>query len=115
MKLLMRTKRSRALIVVVAVSIPCTLVGCGDSTPSKPDSELVDESELRAETDLSAGCFSWPDQVFTPSNNAGTAQFGATAGEAAIDFTLKQPDGTKHSLSELLETKPVLMVFGSFT
>ena len=45
-----------------------------------------------------------------------TSNFGAvSAGQSAIDFTLRDPSGTAHSLSELLETKPVFMVFGAFT
>jgi peroxiredoxin len=36
-------------------------------------------------------------------------------GQSAIDFTLLDPAGRAYSLRELLETRPVFMVFGAFT
>lgn len=42
-------------------------------------------------------------------------QITISEGDQAIDFTLKDVDGTSYTLSTLLETKPVLMIFGGFT
>jgi hypothetical protein len=40
---------------------------------------------------------------------------GLPQGEAAVDFTLRNTEGNPFTLSELLNEKPVMMVFGSFT
>ena len=40
---------------------------------------------------------------------------GLPIGETAVDFTLKDVDGNTVSLRGLLNEKPVVMVFGSFT
>lgn len=40
---------------------------------------------------------------------------GPAEGEPAIDFTLRDVDGNEYTLSELLQEKPVVLIFGSFT
>ena len=40
---------------------------------------------------------------------------GPQAGEPAIEFTLMDVDGDPYTLSELLQEKPVVLIFGSFT
>ncbi len=40
---------------------------------------------------------------------------GLPIGQTAINFTLKDTQGTEYRLSRLLAEKPVVMVFGSFT
>ena len=64
--------------------------------------------------DLISSCYGWPENDFSPTNKA-PVMTGLTPGSRAIDFTLKDPSGQTHNLYELLETKPVLLVFGAFT
>jgi hypothetical protein len=64
--------------------------------------------------DLISGCYGWPENDFSPTNKA-PVMTGLAPGSRAIDFTLKDPSGQAHNLYELLETKPVLLVFGAFT
>ncbi len=40
---------------------------------------------------------------------------GPKAGDKAVDFTLKDLQGTQFTLSQLLKDKPVVMVSGSYT
>jgi cytochrome oxidase Cu insertion factor (SCO1/SenC/PrrC family) len=44
-----------------------------------------------------------------------TENVGLPIGGKAINFTLKDVNGTEVRLSRLLAEKPVLMIFGSFT
>ncbi|MBW2277173.1 MAG: hypothetical protein JRF63_06750 [Deltaproteobacteria bacterium] len=60
-------------------------------------------------------CFNWPAEEFSPSNNVGGLSTGVSEGQQLVDFTLMDVDGTEHTLSNLLTTKPVLLVFGSYT
>ncbi|OGL42654.1 MAG: hypothetical protein A2161_20685 [Candidatus Schekmanbacteria bacterium RBG_13_48_7] len=65
-------------------------------------------------TDLVSHCYNWPDEEFSPTNKA-TLKTGLPEGSTAIDFTLKDTRDVSWTLSDLLKTKPVLMVFGSYT
>ena len=50
--------------------------------------------------------------------NRGSGNFdqtGLAVGETAVNFTLKDINGSEFRLSRLLAEKPVLMIFGSFT
>ena len=64
--------------------------------------------------DLVSNCYGWPENDFTPANKAPVIT-SLAPGSRAIDFTLRDPSGQPHNLYELLETKPVLLVFGAFT
>ena len=64
-------------------------------------------------TELESNCYNWPDEEFSPTNHASVSTINQ--GSQAIDFTLRDPGGESFTLSSLLDTKPVLMVFGSFT
>ncbi len=87
-----------------------------DSTPTIiPTAEpTVASSPEPVNIDFESGCFNWPDDEFGPTNWA-ELNTAFTPGDIAPDFALKDTDGQTHSLSSLLETKPVLMVFGAFT
>lgn len=80
---------------------------CGEP-PDEPPSVLLPSSELQS------GCYGWPAADFTPENRV-YADVGFAAGEPAVDFTLKTLDGEQVTLADLLLTKPVLLVSGSFT
>ncbi len=65
-------------------------------------------------TELEEGCFGFPDEDASTTNFASKV-LGLDVGDTAVDFTLLDLDGTPHSLSELLETKPVMIQTGSYT
>jgi hypothetical protein len=99
---------------VPAAFLAVGLLACSGSTgPEQRDDEF--DLVLRPESTLVSGCFGWPAQEFSPTNNTGGVGISVSVGEQAIDFTLKDPGGTSYTLSELLETRPVLLVFGGFT
>jgi hypothetical protein len=63
---------------------------------------------------LTQGCLGWPEAEFTP-NNRTSVRTGLGTGALAVDFELRDPDGVAYTLSGLLATKPVLLVFGALT
>jgi hypothetical protein len=63
---------------------------------------------------LQSGCFGWPGSEFSPSNKA-SVRTVVGAGQPAVDFALRDTTGTIVRLSDLLRTKPVLLVHGAFT
>jgi len=65
-------------------------------------------------TDLEFHCYNWPDEPFSPTNVVPLTT-GLSEGAPAVDFDLKDVYGTPYTLSDLLKTKPVFMVFGSYT
>ncbi len=93
--------------VVLAGTVACGQddpVATGDPGPIGPD--LPDQ--------LQAGLFSWPEQPFSPTNMAPVENY-LGVGDTAVDFTLLDLDGTGSTLSELLATRPVLLITGSFS
>ncbi len=56
----------------------------------------------------------WPEIPFSPSYHL-EPELRLFPGDEAMDFTLKDIDGTAHRLSDLLATKPVFLFFGSLT
>lgn len=70
--------------------------------------------DLRAESNLTADCYVWPTPDLSLPDAADYA-LPISVGDRAIDFTLEDATGEKYSLSELLETRPVLIVFGAYT
>lgn len=96
-----------ALLVMSAVALAGGLGGCRDTeAPTEPQTIA---SRLRAASDLIAGCYTYSGR------EAVGYDLAIRAGDAAIDFTLRTPSGEPYTLSELLETKPALIVFGAFT
>lgn len=63
---------------------------------------------------LQSGCFGWPGAEFSPSNKASVTTF-LRADQASVDFVLRDPMGAVVRLADLLQSKPVLLVHGSFT
>jgi len=64
--------------------------------------------------DLQSGCYSWPEQDFTPAHVAFLGA-GLSPGGRAVEFTFRDIEGAPYTLSTLLETRPVLLILGSFT
>lgn len=86
---------------------------CGQSARTPTASSPVAGPATLGGT-LVSGCFGWPATAFSESNKATVRTFLAP-GARAVDFTLEDPRGGSHTLSELLATRPVLLVHGSFT
>ena len=63
---------------------------------------------------LESNCLNWPAQEFSPNNKTGTST-GLAGGQNGVEFTLMDTSGVPVTLSDLLRSKPVLMVFGAFT
>lgn len=68
---------------------------------------------LRPETELLNNPCNWPVEEFSSTNHVSLTT-GLAEGERAIDFTLKDTSGTSWNLGQLLQTKPVFMIFGSW-
>jgi hypothetical protein len=97
------------------VIIACLAVSCSDSDESRtPAGPEPTTSVLLPESNLISGCYNWPDEDFSPENPAVMKVLGAF-GDPAVDFSLRDIDGTINRLSSLLETRPVFLVLGSFT
>lgn len=85
------------------------LVACTPAvtSSSQPASTNVKSQKLVLSDTLSRGCGS--PGVFASDKT------GLAVGTKAINFTLKDTDGTEVRLSHLLAEKPVIMIFGSFS
>lgn len=59
-------------------------------------------------------CFNWPQDEFSSTNKASVTT-SINDGALAVEFTLQDVDGNPFTLSDLLRTRPVLMVFGAYT
>jgi hypothetical protein len=81
---------------------------------------------------LTGACNVTPTQEATSSSSTQDAPILSTAlvrdcefkvppgeelkvGDLAVDFTLKDVNGNNHTLSEMLQEKPVVLIFGSYT
>ena len=105
------------LAIVIVTTAVLQLAACGDSeSPTALDSQTtpVVTQVLRPDSDLSPGCYDWPVPDLSVPDVAGYA-LPFEVGDPAIDFTLKDTEGVPHNLSELLDTRPVLIVFGAYT
>jgi len=79
----------------------------GDPTPG--DASGIDLATLED------NCFNFPTQPFSPANNSGGNSLNVSPGQLAYEFTLNEIDGNSHTLSTLLASRPVLLVFGAYT
>jgi hypothetical protein len=59
-------------------------------------------------------CFEWPDVEFSDTNHTGVTT-SLSEGQLAVEFTLLDLQGNPHTLSEMLATRPVMLLFGAFT
>jgi hypothetical protein len=78
------------------------------------DAGVTDGGAPILPTNLTSACYDWPATPFGPSNHV-QGMNPMPAGSTAVDFTLRDLDGTQYTLSTLLATRPVLMVHGAFT
>jgi hypothetical protein len=102
------------------VSITITI---GEGTPTttttppvvSTTTTIANTTTIEVDERLESNCYNWPEEEFSPTNNSGDLTVSLNEGDAAVDFTLKDTSGQRYTLSTLLATKPVLMVFGAFT
>jgi hypothetical protein len=73
-----------------------------------------DEGGLVLSDALVDNCFNWPQDEFSSTNKASNRTSVAEGG-LAVEFTLLDVDGNPFTLSELLATRPVFLVFGAYT
>ena len=96
------------------IAIGLVMACGGEETATAPVPVPDPGPPLLPETQLTGGCFNWPEEEFTPGSHPTVGTY-LNAGDRAIEFTLKDVAGVTHSLSSLLDSRPVLLVFGSFT
>lgn len=105
----------RALFLISVVA----LLACADSSPTDTENTAGPPGpptpELRRELELTSNCYNWPAQEFSATDYVERTRTSVVEGQQAIDFTLKDTDRVEYRLSQLLRTRPVLIVFGSFT
>jgi len=94
--------------------VDCTSAPVPDGGLPPSDAGVTDGGAPILPTHLTSACYDWPNTPFGPGNHVqGMSPF--PAGSIAVDFTLRDLDGTQYTLSNLLATRPVLMVHGAFT
>ncbi|MEA1978593.1 MAG: hypothetical protein U9N80_11920 [Chloroflexota bacterium] len=84
-----------------------------DPIPPEP-TETIAPSRLLPSSDLQSYCLPWLDESPSPSSSI-RLENGLMEGDSAIDFSLRDVHGETHRLSDLLETKPVLLILGGYT
>jgi hypothetical protein len=85
-----------------------------DPVATKATEPAADPPNLIPASELVSNCLSFPEEEITPDNSVGL-MLGVTEGRPAIEFSLFGTDGSLHTLSGLLRTKPVLIILGGLT
>ncbi len=93
-----------AIGLVLALGLAC----------AAPSPSSTTTSQLRPSSELKANCFGFPDRRFSRRNFAEVEALLET-GDAALDFTLDDPQGKQVRLKDLLDDKPVLLLQGNLT
>lgn len=81
--------------------------------PALPETP-ADQATLKSSGELVSNCLNFPADEITFANSV-RPTVGVTEGQPAVEFSLMGSDGNYYTLSELLSTKPVLIVLGGFT
>ena len=102
--------RFRCSIAVFAALF--VVFGCGEERSTGPAD--VDGLTPSLSDELQSNCYSWPEHEFTRESHA-RIFVSMSEGNRAVEFELRDAYGTHYKLSELLTTKPVLLVTGSHT
>jgi len=122
-----KAARTIALIVFVLLVSACSggdIQDAGQSTtavgphstatkPALPEAPAY-QAALTSSSELVSNCLNFPAEEITFTNSVRPA-VGVTEGQPAVEFSLMGSDGNYYTLSELLSTRPVLVVLGSFT
>lgn len=105
-----------ATLLCIMLSISW-LPGCGND-PAAPAADVGAPASwpgnLQPEDQLVEGLFGWPETPFS-RHNAATIEIFRHTGDPAVDFTLRDVEGVPVRLADLLRTRPVLLVQGSYT
>lgn len=86
----------------------------GESTQETVSPESSEPPNLIPASELVSDCLNFPAEEITAANSV-RLSIGLTEGRPAVEFSLRGSDGNLYSLSELLRSKPVLIVLGGFT
>ena len=97
------------------IEVSPTVEGERQSDPTPPEStETILTSQLLPSSELQSYCLPWLDE--TPSASGSIRlENGIKEGSSAVDFSLKDVHGETYHLSDLLETKPALLILGGYT
>ena len=112
----------KATTIILMIGVMALLCSCGSnstlpgsaSVPPVLDTPTDSRAGLAPASELQSNCLNWPEQDISQSNSA-RLMTSLGEGEPAVDFTLQDVDGRAYTLSDLLRTKPVLLVLGGFT
>jgi len=99
--------------VALGMALTGLSLGCGGEGGTAPRGDAPPEPPILSQ-DVSSHCFRWPEATFTKRSFAEVAT-AMGPGDLAVDFEAEDIEGNPYRLSELLVTKPVLLVLGSFT
>lgn len=88
------------------------IFGCGEEDFIGPP--IVDDPGPNLSDALQSNCYSWSAREFTRESHA-RIFVSMSEGDRAVEFELRDAYGIPYKLSELLATKPVLLVTGSHT
>jgi len=96
-------------IILTILAISLFHAGCSPSLSVPGNNDGNTNVILIPESSLSKDCS--PATTVSRGGVDGRLEVG----DKAIEFTLKDIHGLEYGLSDLLATKPVLMIFGAFT
>ncbi len=99
--------------VLAEACVSCHFADSG-TAECTTDATTASGAGLAPASKLQFNCLNWPEQDISRNNHA-SLMISIPEGEPAVDFTLQDVDGRAYTLSDLLRTKPVLLVLGSFT
>lgn len=97
--------------LVAALLLACIVLwGCDENAPV----DVAPDPGFLLSGALASHCYSWPEQAFSPQNVA-VLEAALPVGSSAADFSLRDIEGNAYRLSELLQSKPVLLILGAYT
>jgi hypothetical protein len=85
-----------------------------EPTQEPGSTEFSEPANLIPSSELMSNCLNYPAEEITVANSV-RLSIGLTEGRPAVEFSLWGSDGNLYSLSELLQSKPALIVLGGFT
>ncbi|MDH4038997.1 MAG: hypothetical protein OEX18_15550 [Candidatus Krumholzibacteria bacterium] len=106
----MKRSYACAWVFLCWASVSIIAAGCHED----PAAVRPTDEESFLSKDLQSNCYSWPEQEFSPQNVA-ALEAALAVGSKAVEFSLADLDGNVRRLSELLRSKPVLLVLGAYT
>lgn len=105
---------ARPLVVCAALAMMAGNGGCYDPSLPHDFNDIQIQSVLRPQGQLEAGCYDFPPADPTHIDQV-TTRVRFEPGDAAVDFIRRDIDGVEYRLADLLQTRPVVLVFGAFS